>query len=209
LRARASVPRHIIGLRFQHRLLVGPTQTARRRILLLTADHFRKMAAPKAIQPSREFPDRIHVRAYGADPRRPCASRRGPICDIGLRERCSCQKSKATRQEFKNTSPPWMAIYYRVLSVLFMKDFDRHCATAIRDNPIGTSLVCPGCDRGTDCTAGTYALRHSIDRRHTRPKVKPKPRQKASTRAVQKIRSATPVSPACSPQANPGASYRT
>ena len=25
------------------------------------------------------------------------------------------------------------------------------------DNPIGTSLVCPGCDRGTDCTAGTCA----------------------------------------------------
>ena len=30
-----------------------------------------------------------------------------------------------------------------------MKDFDRHCANAIRDNPIGTFLVCPGCDRLT------------------------------------------------------------
>ena len=32
-------------------------------------------------------------------------------------------------------SPPWMiplAVYYRVLSVLFMKDFDRHCAIARR-----------------------------------------------------------------------------
>jgi hypothetical protein len=27
-------------------------------------------------------------------------------------------------------SPPWLAIYYRVLSVHFMKDFDRHCVIA-------------------------------------------------------------------------------
>jgi hypothetical protein len=31
---------------------------------------------------------------------------------------------------FSPASPPWMAIYYRVLSVLFMKDFDQHCAIA-------------------------------------------------------------------------------
>jgi hypothetical protein len=38
----ATVPRHIIGLRFQLRLLVGPTQTARRR-----------MAAPRERRRSR------------------------------------------------------------------------------------------------------------------------------------------------------------
>ena len=31
--------------------------------LLLMEPHFRRMAAPKAIQPSRESPDRIHLRA--------------------------------------------------------------------------------------------------------------------------------------------------
>jgi hypothetical protein len=30
-------------------------------------------------------------------------------------------------------SPPWIAISYQVLSVLFMKDFDRHCAIAFRE----------------------------------------------------------------------------
>jgi hypothetical protein len=29
-----------------------------------------------------------------------------------------------------------MAIYFPVLSVLFMKDFDRHCAIAIREIPL-------------------------------------------------------------------------
>jgi len=51
----ASVPRFPIcsGCLFRPRTQTVP----------LMAPHFRRMAAPKAIQPCREAPDRIHPRA--------------------------------------------------------------------------------------------------------------------------------------------------
>jgi hypothetical protein len=67
---------------------MGPARCASR-FLLLTAAHFRAMAGPKAIRRCREAPDHIHPRAYAAGPPWPCPARRGPVCDIGRRGRCS------------------------------------------------------------------------------------------------------------------------
>ena len=42
---------------------MSPTQTGTWRLLLLAAAHFCGMATPNAIQPCKESPDRIHLRA--------------------------------------------------------------------------------------------------------------------------------------------------
>jgi hypothetical protein len=45
---------------------------------------------------------------------------------------------------FSPASPPWMAIYYRVLSVLFMKEFYRHCASRVFDAEAEGAGGCAG-----------------------------------------------------------------
>jgi hypothetical protein len=67
---------------------MGPARRALR-FLRSAAAHFRAMAGPKAIRRCREAPDHIHPRAYAAGPPWPCPARRGPVCDIGRRGRCS------------------------------------------------------------------------------------------------------------------------
>jgi hypothetical protein len=56
-------PRHGRIQVFNVRHLMSSTQTARWRLLLLEAAHFCWMAAPNAIEPCRESPDRIRLRA--------------------------------------------------------------------------------------------------------------------------------------------------
>ena len=57
----APRPRRIQVFNVRH--LMSSTQTARWRLLLLEAAHFCWMAAPNAIEPCRESPDRIRLRA--------------------------------------------------------------------------------------------------------------------------------------------------
>jgi hypothetical protein len=61
--ARPRAPRHGRIQVFNVRHLMSSTQTARWRLLLLEAAHFCWMAAPNAIEPCRESPDRIRLRA--------------------------------------------------------------------------------------------------------------------------------------------------
>ncbi len=56
---------------------------------------------------------------------------------------------------FSPDSPPWMAMSYQVLSVLFVKDFDRHCALA--------ALVCRSRGHGAGGKCISY-LRVSTDK---------------------------------------------
>jgi hypothetical protein len=56
-------PRHGRIQVFNVRHLMSSNQTARWRLLLLEAAHFCWMAAPNAIEPCRESPDRTRLRA--------------------------------------------------------------------------------------------------------------------------------------------------